>query len=213
MNYQFDVLKGFDQATRAHYRDGERAVTRAIRGARHELRSRWRAEVRDALGKRVSNTIRGKDYPEGQASMSAAAVVWTKAPHIISAHDRGATIQARDGFWLAIPMPAAGKGRFGRRLTPAGWQERHGRTLRFVATRGGRFFLVADDARLTRKTGLARPKRGRRRKSDGILTGAQTVVIFQLVPQVKLRKRFSLMPIAEQVAAGIPARIAANWGD
>ena len=76
MRYRFEILKGFDEATLAHYHDGERAVTRAVRGAHRQLRDRWRAEVRDALGKKMANTIRGEDYPKGHASLGAAAVVW-----------------------------------------------------------------------------------------------------------------------------------------
>ena len=62
--------------------------------------------------------------------------------------------------------------------------------LRFVYRRGRPSLLVADDARVNAR-GLAAAKRGRRRR-DGMLTGAETVVIFILVPQVRLRKRLDL---------------------
>ena len=50
-------------------------------------------------------------------SLNAAAVVWSKAPLIIGAHDAGPLIRAKNGVWLAIPTPAAGKALGGRRIT------------------------------------------------------------------------------------------------
>jgi hypothetical protein len=81
--------------------------------------------------------------------------------------------------------------------------------LRFVYRRRGPSLLVADDARLTR-AGLARAKRGRRRR-DGILTGAQTVPIFLLVPQVSLRKMLDLDRDRRWAETVLPGLIAARW--
>lgn len=87
-------------------------------------------------------------------------------------------------------------------MTPGEYEKRTGQRLRFVYRKGRSALLVADDARLN-KSGQARRKGGRRRR-DGILTGAQTVPVFVLVPQVKLRKRTDLLPAAEAVARRIP---------
>jgi hypothetical protein len=81
--------------------------------------------------------------------------------------------------------------------------------LRFVYRPGKASLLVADDARIN-SAGLARRKGGRRRK-DGILTGAQTVVIFFLVPQVSIRKKLDLIRDAETVAAQLPDAMALGW--
>jgi hypothetical protein len=56
---------------------------------------------------------------------------------IIGAHDTGPLIRSKDGFWLAIPTPAAGKStRGGRRgsapTTPGEWEHRIGLRLRFI---------------------------------------------------------------------------------
>ena len=101
--------------------------------------------------------------------------------------------------WLAIPLPAAGAGRGGRRITPGEWQFRTGIRLRFVYRRGRTALLVADEARV-RKRGTVARKGGRRRQRDGILPGAQTVPVFLLVPQVTLQKRLNLYPAAERIA-------------
>lgn len=55
---------------------------------------------------------------KGNDSLSAAALVWSNAPVIVGAHDTGPLIRSRNGFWLAIPTPAAGKSTRGGRITP-----------------------------------------------------------------------------------------------
>lgn len=190
---------------------GEGAVTRAMRSAGQTLKANWRGQVRGAgLGSRLANTVRGEAYPKGSTSLNAAALVWTKAPEIIAGFEDGITIQSKDGFYLAIPTQAAGRGPRGARMTPLTWERRHGMRLRFVYRRTGPSLLVADDARLTKK-GSAIQKRGKRRKRDGILTGAQTVPIFILVPKVRIGKRLNLLSAAERVSAQIPGLIASNW--
>ncbi len=195
-------------------RAAERAVTRGVAAAGQKLKSGWRAQIESAgLGKRLARTIRARTYPEHGASIGAAALVWSKAPVIVGAHDTGPLIRSKHGFWLAIPLPAAGKkGPGGKRITPGGWEKRTGMRLRFVYRRSGPSLLVADDARLSGKRQLAAPNRRRRRK-DGILTGAMTVPVFLLVPQVKLRKRLDLARDARAVEAALPGMVVERWGD
>ncbi|NCU21675.1 hypothetical protein EOM89_13410 [Candidatus Falkowbacteria bacterium] len=185
---------------------GEKAVTTAMRAAGSNLKSDWRAQItRARLGQRLANTIRSKTYPAAGESLEAAALVWSKAPQIIGAHDTGPLIRSKDGFWLAIPTPAAGKGTRGKALTPGEWERRRGLRLRFVYRRGGPSLLVADGRLNNRGLGVAsRSKTGR---------GQSTVPIFLLVPQVKLAKRLSLARDAERAQAAIPGLIVANWLD
>jgi hypothetical protein len=144
-------------------------------------------------------------FPKGEPSLRAAALIWTKAPHILSAHEQGVTIRARDGFWLAIPLPAAGKAGGGANFTPGTWQFAKGKKLRFVPTGPGKAVLVADDVRINRRGAAIK----RRRKSGKLADTA--VPIFALVRQVKLPKRLSLFPAAERIAASVPGNIVANW--
>jgi hypothetical protein len=112
---------------------GERAVSAAIREAGTGLKEAWRAQITGAgLGARLARTIRSEQFPKGKPSLSAAAVVWSKAPVIIGAHDTGPLIRSRSGFWLAIPTPAAGKSSRGGRITPGEWERRSGMRLHFV---------------------------------------------------------------------------------
>nr|WP_217361159.1 DUF6441 family protein [Aliiroseovarius sp. xm-g-7] len=191
---------------RAEILAGEKAVTTAMRVAGAGLKSDWRAQItRARLGQRLANTIRSKTYPAAGESLEAAALIWSNAPQIIGAHDTGPLIRSKDGFWLAIPTPAAGKGTRGKALTPGEWERRRGLRLRFVYRRNGPSLLVADGRLNSRGLGVAsRSKTGR---------GKATVPIFLLVPQVKLAKRLDLARDAERAQASIPGLIVANWLD
>jgi uncharacterized protein DUF6441 len=184
---------------------GERAVTTAMRQAGSDLKADWRGQIIGAgLGQRLARSIRNKTYPERGESLAAAAFIWSKAPKIIRADDRGMLIRSKNGFYLAIPTEAAGKGRGGARLTPGEWEQRRGMRLRFIYRRNGPSLLVAEKARInSRGTAVAsRSKTGR---------GQVSAPIFILVPQVKLRKRLDLARDAEKVAGSVPGLIVAKW--
>ena len=183
---------------------GEKAVSTAMRAAGTDLKTAWRGQITQAgLGRRLSNSIRSQTYPKTGESLKAAALVWSNAPQIIGAHDTGPLIRSKDGFWLAIPTPAAGKGARGKALTPGEWERRRGLRLRFVYRRSGPSLLVAEGRLNNRGLGVAsRSKSGR---------GRSTVPIFLLVPQVKLAKRLNLERDAERVQAAVPGLIVANW--
>ena len=209
-----DLAKGLSEAEE----DAARSVTSAMREVTDGLKSDLRADVVDAgLGQRLANTWRGKTYPEGGISLEAASFVWSKAPNIVDAFDRGVTIRSGRGLWLAIPTPAAGvKGISAtgamKRITPGGWERRTGMRLRFVYRRGQPSLLVADNARLSSK-GLARPNIGRTRADAQFtrLKGRSTVVVFILVPQVTLRKRLDIAATAQRWADRVPGLIARHW--
>ena len=206
MKLDLSVTGDIITAMRAEILAGEKAVTTAMRVAGAGLKSDWRGQItRARLGQRLANTIRSKTYPAAGESLEAAALIWSNAPQIIGAHDTGPLIRSKDGFWLAIPTPAAGKGTRGKALSPGEWERRRGLRLRFVYRRGGPSLLVADGRLNSRGLGVAsRSKTGR---------GQSTVPIFLLVPQVKLAKRLSLARDAERAQAAIPGLIVANWLD
>lgn len=184
---------------------GEKAVSAAMREAGTDLKSAWRRQIAQAgLGLRLGRTIRSEAYPKGQPSLNAAALVWSNAPVIVGAHDTGPLIQSRNGFWLAIPTPAAGKSTRGGRITPGEWERRTGLRLRFIYRRRGPSLLVAEGRLNSKGRAVAsRSKTGR---------GLTTVPVFLLVPQVKLRKRLDLARDAERAIDGVPGRIVAGWG-
>lgn len=198
----------FRKLTRAEFTAGERAVSGAMRQTAATLKAQWRANIAAAgLGSKLSNAVRSEAYPKGQPSLNAAAMVWSKAPKITGAHETGALIRSKDGFWLAIPLSAAGKGRRGGKITPQQWEARTGRRLTFIYRRGESGLLVDTGAtaprRMSDPVSWTASKRRSRSKTPK--------PIFALVRQVRLKKRLTLYQTAQGVAGGVPALIVANW--
>ncbi len=204
MKLKLDISPDLAAMMAAKIAAGERAVTAAVREAGTSLKTAWRGQITGAgLGQRLANTIRSEQFPTRKASLNAAALVWSKAPVIIGAHDTAPLIRSRSGFWLAIPTEAAGKSLRGGRISPREWERRTGLRLRFVYRRIGPSLLVAEARLNTRGRAVAsRSKTGR---------GVATVPIFLLVPQVKLPKRLDLARDAEQAHDTVPGLIVANW--
>ena len=183
----------------------ERSVSTSVRESAEGLKSELRAQVTAAgLGVRLANTWRSRVYPQGRPSISAAGMVWSNAPTIVRAFDEGPVIRSKDGFWLAIPLPAAGKGRRGKKLTPGEWERLRGQRLRFVYRRGRPSLLVADNQRA----------RGGKRGGFALASGkaiaagrVATVAIFLLVPQVHLRKRLNIDPAGKRWIDALPYRV------
>lgn len=205
MRINLDIVGDIAEQMREVTTDGERAVSRAMAAAGTGLKNDWRGQILGAgLGTRLARTIRSAVYPKAMDSLNAAAMVWTNAPEPIGAFERGALIRSRNGFYLAIPTPAAGtKGVGNKRITPGGWEQRTGLRLRFVYRRGAPSLLVAESRLNTKGRAVAsRSKTGR---------GVATVPIFILVPQVNLRKRLDLARDAEAWANRVPGLIVSNW--
>jgi len=183
---------------------GQKAVSLTMAQAGASLKSAWRGQITGAgLGQRLANTIRSQTYPKGRNSLDAAALVWSNAPVIIGTHDTGPLIRSKDGIWLAIPTPAAGKSTKGGRITPGEWERRTGLRLRFVYRRRGPSLLVAEGRLNSKGRAVAsKSKTGR---------GVATVPIFLLVPQVKLRKRLDLAREVARSVDGVPGLIVAGW--
>jgi hypothetical protein len=204
MKLRLDITPDLVVAMSAEVLAGEKAVTAAMREAGTELKTAWRAQITGAgLGRRLANSIRSQTYPRSGESLAAAALVWSKAPEIIGAHDTGPLIRSKTGFWLAIPLPAAGKSARGGRITPGEWERRRGLRLQFVYRRKGPSLLVAEGRLNTKgQAVVSRSKTGR---------GKVTAPIFLLVPQVKLPKRLDLARDAERAQDALPGLIVANW--
>ncbi len=205
MKLKIDVTPDLVAMMRAEVAAGQKAVSATMAQAGASLKSAWRGQITGAgLGQRLANTIRSQTYPKGRNSLDAAALVWSNAPAIIGAHDTGPLIRSDSGFWLAIPLPAAGKAMGGKRITPGMWEQKTGLRLRFVYRSRGPSLLVAEAVRLnTRGQGVvSRSKTGK---------GQVTAPIFLLVRQVKLPKRLDLARDADQARARVPEMIVENW--
>lgn len=190
----------------------KRGMMRAADGLKRDLRAQTLA---GGLGPRLARTWRGDAYPRRGDSLSAAAFVSSKAPTVMRAFDQGVTIRSKHGRFLAIPTPAAqrirGIGRGGlardKRIRPDNWPYQTFGRLRFVARPGGHAVLVADGLRA--HTGRNRGRYAAASKRGG---RGESVVMFVLVPQVRLRKRIDIQAAAEKWHAALPGLILQEWG-
>src|SRR5512132_1931098 len=209
MKFAAAITRSLQADFQAELRDLELAVENGTRDAGRGLKTELRRQVSSAgLGQRLANSWRDRHYPNHK--LDAASLVYTKAPQIIRAFDEGAVIRSSRGRFLAIPTEnAPRKGTDGRRISPSTFPEHRFGPLRFVPRPSGPSLLVVDGLRaaFSRKTGELR---GFRRATDRAGRGGQgltTVVMFLLVPQVKLRKRLDVAHAAERWSAQVPALI------
>ena len=190
-------------------RDLERAVATGTRDAGRGLKTELRRQVSSAgLGQRLANSWRDRHYPNRK--LDAASLVYSKAPQIIRAFDEGAVVRSRRGRFLAIPTEnAPRKGTDGRRISPSTFPEHRFGPLRFVPRTSGPSLLVVDglQASFSRKTGALRGFRRATNRARQSRQGLTTVVMFLLVPQVKLPKRLDVTRAAERWSAELPALI------
>lgn len=178
----------------------QKGMTLGTRDAGRGLKMALREQVRSAgLGPKVEKTWQDKEFPAGQKhSMSPAHLVFSKAPKLIEAYDKGVTIRAKNKIFLAIPTEDAPelrmRGRTRVQVSPKTWpEERYGK-LRFVAGKGGYAYLVASDLRRLyrqkdnafrgfKKASAAWMKKGNR---------VEDVVMFILIPQARMKKKLDV---------------------
>jgi hypothetical protein len=203
------ITRSVQADLQAELRDIERAVSGGIRDAGRGLRTELRRQVTSAgFGQRLSNSWRDKHYPNQK--FDAASLVYTKAPQIIRAFDEGAVIRSRRGRFLAIPTEnAPKKGTDGKRISPGDFPEHRFGPLRFVPRPSGPSLLVVDGLRASysRQTGQLRGFRRATERARRSGQGQTTVVMFLLVPQVKLSKRLDVTRAAERWSGRLPSLV------
>ena len=192
----------------AEMRDIEKAVAAGVKEAGDGLKGSLRKQVVAAgLGSRLARAWRSRAYPN--KGYDAASLVWSKAPQIIRIFDEGAVIKSKSGLWLAIPTPAAPKrGVGGKRINPSNFPEYRFGPLRFVYRRNGPSLLVVDSVRINKSGRVGRrAKGGAFTKTGRMKSGMTTVVMFLLVPQVRMPKRLDVRRAAERWSRQLPSLI------
>lgn len=170
-----------------HYSDGAKAVTLGIRSATDSLKLEMRSQVRAAgLSSRLANTWRGDAFPKSKTSISAAGVVYTKAPKIMEGFEFESVIRSQNGTWLAVPTDAIKKRAYGKRMTPALYERSKGIRLRFVYRPHGVSFLVHEQRK-------------------------KTIIAFLLVRQVKMPKLINFETQSKKWQDKVPSLILQNW--
>ena len=188
------------------------AVTTGVRDATDGLKGELRSQITGAgLGARLANTWRGEVYPKGRESLGAAGLVYSRAPVVVAAHDEGALIRSKNGFWLSIPLPAAGTGPRGKRITPGLWERMRGQRLRFVYRAGKPSLLVADNqrARAGKRGGFTTASASAQQSGKGLVS----VPIFLLVPQAQLKKKFDINSAVQRWESQLIQNVISNWPD
>jgi len=186
------------------------------------LKTDLRAQVNAAgLGGRLANTWQGRRYPAGRPSLDASAYVFSKAPEIADAFDRGPTITPVNGAkYLAIPTAnvprtAAGRGS-GHRMTPAEVETFFNQDLKFVRSGMGRLIAYVDvigtaAGGFKRATGKQLVRLYGQGKSA---PRAAQVVMFILTPTARMPRRLDVDQAAQywsgQVQPLLEARLAAR---
>lgn len=194
------------------------AVQRAGTEVQSELRAQARAARFSDQGRSIANTWRLQTYPRagvGAQTFRPAALVFSKMPTVVHAFEEGATVLPQEGGFLAIPLPAAGRGPRGKRMTPRLFEQRTGLRLRLVYRRGRPSLLVVDNARLGRagvvraNTGISRARQGRATFTR--IAGRTTVPVFVLLPRVKLPKLLDVRGVAARASSRLAAAVAAEF--
>lgn len=187
------------------------AMDEAQQGLKEELRD----QVRGAgLGERVAKAWQGRTYPQGKrSSIDPAAYVWTKAAKIVDAFDRGASIYPTGGRrYLALPTKnvprklGAGAGRSGL-MTPLDVETAFNQDLIVRRGSGGRLLAFVNAVPSANRRGFRPATAGRLAKGRT----AQLVLMFVLVPSVKLPKLLDLQAAANAWADRVPGLIDKHW--
>jgi len=231
MRHKVEGRDSVDGLEVGHERFIARVATATVTDAAAQLQDDWRGQIRAAqLGDKLANSVRRQTYPASGDSVDAAALVWTKAPKIISAYARGATIRPTNGRrFLWLPTDETPKKRQGHALTPEEVQARFGRdldvvfpgspSLRHTTTRlrGGVGFAGYYNLAPHRATGRWRNATrneimGTKHRPQKAVT-RQFVVMFILVPMVLVKRRgaLDLDQLQASVDAGYQALMNKNW--
>lgn len=192
-----------------------RGATKGMKATVNLGKTRLRSDVRQGGfkdGRKLANTWRAEVYPSGgQVSLEPAALIHSKAPHIIAAHEDGATIRPVNGSrYLWIPTENVPRQGRGAKLMPiANVEERFGDFDYVPGGRAGTFLAVVEAVRRTTargRTGIRRFSAARARRGDV----ADTIHMYTLVPMVRLPKRLKGRSIRDELAMRAMPRLVAQ---
>lgn len=200
-------------------------VTQIMREETRDLTRELREQVTGAgMGQRLANTWRAEIYPTSGRSLNPAGYIWSNAPAIIDAFERGASIRpVNGGKWLWIPtrhVPARRRsGNYvasvkrsnGSRMSPEEVELHFNAELQVVIEGGkGEAFI---DVVSGLSGGYRQATAGRQRGRRGMAPRkAKPVLMFNLVRGVKMPRLFDLDGPTERAADRVARRIAAQFG-
>lgn len=176
-----------------------RAGTTAVRVTTRKLEKAFEDTTRAAVPGRLWRAWKSETFP--RADIPAYAPTGTvfvngglRSQGAVRYWTQPGVNRAKSGFWLAVPLPAAGPRGRARDLTPGEWERRTGTRLIFVYRGAGKpALLVAEgtfskDGRQVFRTFTAARQRGGQR-------ARVTVPIFILIPFQRFANRVALNPV------------------
>lgn len=188
-----DLAKAFELEAKA----GAQAATTVIRRRTTRLKTSIRRQIASVgLGERLGKTIRDAVYPNRGASLSAKGIIRSSAIYkrpgglvdLITVFEEGATINARGGRYLAIPL-GAGK--------TESLSKFDNRSIALLPLRSGKGYLV-----IRRDTSQYRRRSG---------SGFWGEPLFLLIPQATIRKRLDLDSEIARATNGIEQELVNEW--
>lgn len=198
----------------AMIREGLGAMSQAVAEETRALEQDLEKITRLAVPGRLWRAWASVSWPKGgKAAIKPKGEVYVNGGHRSQGAMRFFTeegrIRSKDGYWLAIPTPAAGSQGRGRTLTPGNWERTHGQRLEFVYRPGKPSLLIARGTK-NQRTGSFRPVTAKRTQADrrrGIVRKERAIVIFVLVPYVNFKPSFSVQRVAERREKLLAGRI------
>jgi hypothetical protein len=175
-------------------------------------------------GRSLASAIRYQTYPANPTvrARNPAALLYVQpsAVHIFEAFEEGATIRAREGRFITIPVPGSPAARENFGDKPQGQTvleklKARGVEVKFVpATPTRPAMLVADNVRVrTDRKDRLKVSRATRTKADAYATGAAAVPLFFLVEQARIDKRINLARAFERLAEEFVDTFAREFND
>jgi hypothetical protein len=195
-----------------YQKEADQVVQSAVRDATQGMLQDFRTNLRQAFpgSKRAPNLVTSRVFPERSVSINAAGSVVGRGgkgsawPLPLRAFNVGTTITGRaQGASLAIPtarVPFAGR----RKMTPLEVERSFGEKLTFIPSKQGERgagMLVLQQQTIGRSGKVRGATAGRARQGRK----AKPIVMFILVPKVRLGKRLDFDSIAWKWAGLMPS--------
>lgn len=188
--------------TIAHEIEGDiaKASTGAMRESTPIAVQEYRQQILDCgFGTRLANSWRGETYPGSKDSIVPAGFIWSKAPAIIEAFARGATIRPVNGstyLWIPtsnVPKARARVSRKGQNLrggamTPDEVENRFNTDFDYVPGKNGTILAFIDVVR-SRNMKTYRPATARRLQQG---RASKPVLMFVLRKTVQMPQLLDL---------------------
>lgn len=204
-----------DQVVRAYLTAGKHAVANTTKWLERELEELTRQAVPGKLWRAWASEV----YPRGSAiAKQPVGEVFVKGGHrtqgAMTFWTSSGRIQSDEGWWLAIPTPAAGPRNRNRELTIEDWRRNNpGVRLQMIYRGGRRSAVLVAEGTTNGRSGTFRPITRQRTAADdrrGYQRGVQSVVIFVLVPSVAFGNAFKIEPSIARAEQRLQAEFVAE---